>query len=89
MEDHLHSTVKVQCICEMWQSFVTQMSFEATLDTGCYNKYLSAFDILAMHALYSCWRHKRPLAKSLGCTLCEKFIKVYNLVQQNMKTLMP
>lgn len=50
MEDHLHSTVKVQCICEMWQSFVTQMSFEATLDTGCYNKYLSAFDILAMHA---------------------------------------
>lgn len=27
------------------------MSFEATLDTGCYNKYLSAFDILAMHAL--------------------------------------
>lgn len=51
MEDHLHSTVKVQCICEMWQSFVTQMSFEATLDTGCYNKYLSAFDILAMHAL--------------------------------------
>lgn len=51
MEDHLHSTVKVQCICEMWQSFVTQMSFEATLDTGCYNKYLSAFDILTMHAL--------------------------------------
>lgn len=48
MEDHLHSTVKVQCICEMWQSFVTQMSFEATLDTGCYNK---CFDILAMHAL--------------------------------------
>lgn len=62
MEDHLHSTVKVQCICEMWQSFVTQMSFEATLDTGCYNKYLSAFDILAQTTtcqvirLYLVWK---------------------------------